>query len=96
MTWTAREVDPSTCPSYSREQVGSGYMRVVNEPDRPHPGRAPIFHCSDCGRHIGKTRSHVVIDETVICMKCWEDRDYMPGHMASRAAAAQLLGLWPR
>jgi hypothetical protein len=93
--WTAMEVDPKACPSCRREQPGSGYLRAVNLPDRTHPRAAPVFHCAGCGRHIGKTRAHVLIGSDVICMRCWERRGYdKAGRMCSRAAAASLLGIW--
>jgi hypothetical protein len=97
MTWTPMEVDPRACPSCQREQPGSRYMRAVNLPNRAHPGAAPTFHCAECGRHIGKTRTHVLLDDDrVICTRCYL-ATHPPGvRLCSRAAAASLLGLWPR
>jgi hypothetical protein len=95
MAWTTWRWTQE-CQHCGRENFGSGYHRVVNLPDRPHPGAAPAFHCADCGRHIGKTRMHVLVGTDVICMRCWERRHYDErSRMCSRAAAAQLLGIWP-
>lgn len=96
MTWTVREVDPTACPHCSPEQPGSEHWRCVNEPKKPHPGRAPALHCADCGHHIGKTRGHFVVDGEVFCGRCIEARNprrYPPPY--SRAAAALELGVWP-
>jgi len=60
---------------------------------------APPFDCADCGRRIGKTRLHFIVDDhQVVCMRCRERRDpHWDQKMtaASRAGVANLLELWP-
>ena len=64
----------------------------------PKSKRAPSFHCSDCDRHIGKTRIHTVRGTDVICLRCyerWNRETNTSLPFSSRAAAAIKLGLWP-
>lgn len=49
----------------------------MNRTECPHCARTrrrfPPFHCANCGKHIGKTRSHFVMDEQgpiVWCVTC--------------------------
>jgi hypothetical protein len=59
---------------------------------------APPFDCAQCGRRIGKTRLHLVLtDGRVVCIR-HDAEHYEAGrvaHLCSRAAAANILGLWP-
>jgi hypothetical protein len=66
---------------------------------------APPFNCHKCGRRIGKTRLHCLVSfaEGAWCIRCVSAADnYANGFdayegikMCTRAAAANLLGLWP-
>ncbi|HEY6706076.1 MAG TPA: hypothetical protein VJB61_00580 [Actinomycetota bacterium] len=90
MPWVTREVPE-----------GSGRWRAVNEPARPHPGAAPPLDCAVCGRRIGKTRTHFLLnDQRVICERCRmrpDPRVYddQVAAMGTRAGIAHVLGLWP-
>jgi hypothetical protein len=64
-------------------------------------GPAPPIDCARCGRTIAKRRAHIVLRDPieVLCLRCF-DREYseLRGRergFATRAAAANLLGLWP-
>jgi hypothetical protein len=62
---------------------------------------APVFGCADCGRLIGKKRSHWLSPGSrVICIRCHEDRygrTHRDDHLChgTRAGIAAHLGLWP-
>lgn len=33
--------------------------------------RAPVFDCTSCGQHIGKTRTHYQLDDdSIVCVRC--------------------------
>jgi hypothetical protein len=74
--------------------------------------------CGNCGRVMGKTRTHLILDgpvipERIVCIRCianaraahtefypdcsvgWHDVYDHPMSFATRAAAANMLGLWP-
>lgn len=59
---------------------------------------APPFDCADCGRRIGKDRTHLLLaDRRVVCIRhhdAYLDTPAAP-RLCSRAAAARLLGVWP-
>jgi hypothetical protein len=91
-----------------RHRVVAGQVHAI--PDdacaychaRPPSRRAPVFHCSDCDRHLGERRLHFLTrpagpGSLVLCFRCAEARREQEGPFmaASRAAAANLLGLWP-
>jgi hypothetical protein len=60
-------------------------------------GPAPAFDCANCGKQIGKTRTHYVIDRQPWCVRCITKHhrwDHIEAH-ASRAWLARTLGLWP-
>ena len=71
--------------------------------DRPRA--APPFHCAECDRHIGATRSHVLTpyppepSSRVLCGRCADRLSLgirgVLGPRCSRAAAAVVLGVWP-
>lgn len=86
MTWVAREIPR-----------GSGHWRAVNEPGQPKPREAPQFECSLCSRVIAKKRSVFLLRTgRVTCLGCADRHDlYGGGHIATRAAAAARLGIWP-
>lgn len=87
--WITREVPP-----------GSGHLRAVQVTDPlRHPKAAPSFDCAECGRYIGKQRSHVLLRQPrhVICARCFL-RNHDSGEcesMGTRAGMAHALGLWP-
>ena len=60
---------------------------------------APPFDCADCGRRIGKTRAHFILDDRrVICIRhqtWYYDTGRIAHDFCTRAAAARRLGLWP-
>jgi hypothetical protein len=60
---------------------------------------APPFDCADCHRRIGKTKPHLILDDRrVVCIRHHTEY-YDAGRIAhgfcTRAAAANLLGVWP-
>lgn len=59
---------------------------------------APAFNCFECGRHMGKSASHCVIDGNVWCSRCvdrkWRFNDV--DKRGTRAGIAWTLGLWGR
>lgn len=59
---------------------------------------APPFDCADCGRRIGKTRSHWLMrDGGVWCGRCVDRKDAYDDVRShgTRAGVAWRLGLWP-
>ena len=68
---------------------------------------APPFDCAQCGRRIGKARPHFILTVPmlngdrlghVVCIR-HHDEHYDAGRIrhgfCTRAAAANLLGIWP-
>ena len=69
---------------------------------------APPFDCAQCGRRIGKTATHLILKTPmlvedrmgrVVCIRHHAEH-YDAGRLehgfCTRAAAANLLGIWPR
>ena len=60
---------------------------------------APALDCTDCGHTIGRRWLHFLTDTMtdVLCIHCAERRRPHDGpyRAATRAAAANLLGVWP-
>lgn len=59
---------------------------------------APPFDCDDCGRRIGKTSTHLILDDgRVVCIRHHDEHNDASRitHHASRAWAARAKGIWP-
>ena len=61
---------------------------------------APAFDCWECRRRIGKTATHYLLRGVigqVCCGRCIDKHDAYDSvqYMASRAAMAHRLGIWP-
>ena len=72
---------------------------------RPPSRHAPALHCTGCDRHMGTGSVHIVTPYPVtnatrlLCVRCANRLDAegedVAGPLCSRAAAANLLGVWP-
>jgi hypothetical protein len=94
-------VEEATTDAVGREgdpaRVGPLAMRAG--PTTPHPGAAPPFDCAECGRRIGKAKSHWLLrdGQAVVCASCYLHRHDADEAECSgtRAGIAARLGLWP-
>jgi len=72
---------------------------------RTPSGAAPALHCTQCDRHMGRASVHILTPFPVepstrlLCVGCANRLDAagenVSGPCCTRAAAANLLGLWP-